>query len=256
MLAFFCTPMWSCSERIPNNTRTPQRSLIPTDAVTIIYPPLLTRPISTYPIYDTLFNQLAAWNPDHPDPPRLFRETLQHFNFSDPAEQEMALAFREAELPFKLYDVPNINEVVKKWSNQYLLRVLEKDTSINTLTSENNHFQYWKRQKENEQEEGASKTDRPTGSVKMPFKEWLEIVQAADRDKLGPDQPHYYFRKNNPANNKLKTFVGRDLSIFSTKENNFFISDVSKNKGIQCRFGMRGIIAESHWVRKFTFCSC
>lgn len=240
------TLLATVSAQSPNNTQL-RRSLLPTDAVTILRPPLLTRPISTYPVYDTLLNHLTAWNPDNPDPPSLFRETLQHFNFSDPVQREIALSFREAELPFKLYDVPNVNEVVKKWSNEYLASVLERDTAINTLTSKNNHFQYWKKQKEGGKA-GSTKLDRPTGSVKMPFKEWLAIVQAADRDKLAADQPHYYFRKNNPADEKQKSFVGRDLSIFSTSEDNFFISDVSKNKGIQCRFGMRGIIAESHWV--------
>lgn len=43
------------------------------------------------------------------------------------------------------------------------------------------------------------------------------------------------------------TFIARDLKLFSTTQNNFFITNVKANKGIQCRFGMRGVIAESHY---------
>lgn len=39
---------------------------------------------------------------------------------------------------------------------------------------------------------------------------------------------------------KKTTFVGKDLELFSEMENNFFVFNVEKNKGIQCRFGMRG----------------
>ena len=42
------------------------------------------------------------------------------------------------------------------------------------------------------------------------------------------------------AKGKKATFVGKDLKIFSSMENNFFVFNVEKNKGIQCRFGMRG----------------
>jgi len=35
--------------------------------------------------------------------------------------------------------------------------------------------------------------------------------------------------------------------MFTTSKPNFFITVPSANKGIQCRFGMRGIIAESHY---------
>ena len=38
-----------------------------------------------------------------------------------------------------------------------------------------------------------------------------------------------------------------DLTIFSTSTNNDFVTNVARNKGIQCRFGMRGIIAECHY---------
>ena len=98
-----------------------------------------------YPVYKPLLQVLQEWNPDNPDAPNEFKETLQHFNYSDPIEREIATKFREAELPFKVYGVPNINEVVEKWTNEYLSDRLKRDGSILTERSKNNHFMFWKR---------------------------------------------------------------------------------------------------------------
>ena len=46
---------------------------------------------------------------------------------------------------------------------------------------------------------------------------------------------------------KLGQFLSNDLALFSTTVDNFFVSKVSANKGIQCRFGMKGVIAEAHY---------
>ena len=119
-----------------------------------------------------------------------------------------------------------------------MLQVLEDDPATNTLVSKNNHFMYWTKK-------GGKDTEKfknPIDHIKMPFKEWLQIATEADERKISKDLKHFYFRKNEPggANHKGTTFVGKDLSIFSTSTNNFFVSNVKQNKGIQCRFGMRG----------------
>jgi hypothetical protein len=41
--------------------------------------------------------------------------------------------------------------------------------------------------------------------------------------------------------------VSSDLGVFSTVRENFFVTNVAGNKGIQCRFGMKGVIAEAHY---------
>merc|ERR1712072_1166397 len=42
-------------------------------------------------------------------------------------------------------------------------------------------------------------------------------------------------------------FVRNDLPVFGVTEANFFVTVPQSNKGIQCRFGMRGVIAEAHY---------
>jgi hypothetical protein len=83
----------------------------------IEWPNLLDRPIDSYPVFNSLLDIVTAWNPDNPDPPPIFRETLQHFNYSNPVERAMAETFRDSEIPFKVYDVPEVDEVTSKWTD-------------------------------------------------------------------------------------------------------------------------------------------
>ena len=52
---------------------------------TIIHrPELLELPPETgYPLYTSLLDTISTWNPDNPDPPPAFLETIQHFNYSN-----------------------------------------------------------------------------------------------------------------------------------------------------------------------------
>ena len=67
------------------------------------------------------------------------------------------------------------------------------------------------------------------------------------------DEKHYYLMTGVQAgrlvhrNSRLNQFISKDLPIFSTVEDNFFVTAVEANKGIQCRFGMKGVIAEAHY---------
>lgn len=133
--------------------------------------------------------------------------------------------------------VPNIDDVARKWTDEYLLAAMKGDSAINTLVSKDNHFMYWTGKKQD-----SIKYKNPVNHVKMPFENWLQLASDAENNHLSMDSKHYYFRKNEPlgAQSRKSTFIGKDISIFSTPTNNFFVSDVSKNKGIQCRFGMRG----------------
>ena len=63
---------------------------------------------------------------------------------------------------------------------------------------------------------------------------------------MSNDTKHYYFMSNSAHGNK-QGFIAQDLKVFTTRKENFFITNVKANKGIQCRFGMRGIIAEAHY---------
>jgi hypothetical protein len=196
-----------------------------------------------YPVYASLLSIIEGWNPDQPDPPSVFIETLQHFNYSDPFEREIAARFRDAEVPFKLYNVPEVDAITDKWSDSYLTEVFQRE-SHRVEVAEANHFMFWSH---NSMKGIDPNWKPPTETIKMSFPEWRKIAADADKNKLPNNTKHYYFHANAPIGDKKSTFVARDLKFFSTSQENFFITNVPANKGIQCRFGMRGIIAETHY---------
>eukprot|EP00596_Hydrurales_sp_CCMP1899_P004425 CAMPEP_0119049738 /NCGR_PEP_ID=MMETSP1177-20130426/66105_1 /TAXON_ID=2985 /ORGANISM="Ochromonas sp, Strain CCMP1899" /LENGTH=231 /DNA_ID=CAMNT_0007027311 /DNA_START=48 /DNA_END=740 /DNA_ORIENTATION=- len=150
--------------------------------VKVVYPPLLSNPTAgEYPIYCSLLDIISNWNPDNPDPPIEFKETLQHFNYSDPTELIMATKFRDAELPFKVYNVPELNSVSEKWSDEYLEKQFNGRQSRHVEMSKNNHFMYW-----NAMLRGRMKGyEPPTEFVDhMRFDAWLRIAKYADKMKL------------------------------------------------------------------------
>eukprot|EP01041_Mallomonas_annulata_P013327 gene13327-28234_t len=194
-----------------------------------------------YPQYKNLLQIVTDWNPDIPDVPAHFTETLQHFDYSNPDERAIAEQFRSAELPFKLYNVPEIVITGIKWTDEYLTRALSHHTS-HAEKSKNNHFMYWVNRGGSLDPDYTS----PTDVVKLSFKEWLQKAKYAEEQQLSNSSSHYYFMTS-ALNDELESFITKDLSLFSTKKENFFITNVAANKGTQCRFGMRGIISEAHY---------
>ena len=53
----------------------------------VIWPAIVPEPSSSYPPTQSMLDVIVNWNPDIPDAPPVFTETLQHFNYSDPAER-------------------------------------------------------------------------------------------------------------------------------------------------------------------------
>ena len=89
-----------------------------------------------------------------------------------------------------------------------------------------------------------------------PSPSLCRLKKAKDADAIGLDaeEEHFYLMTGVEAGrlvaknpNRLGQFISSDLGMFSTTRNNFFITNVGANKGIQCRFGMKGVIAEAHY---------
>ena len=161
----------------------------------------------------------------------------------------MAEAYRNAEMPFKLYDVPNINQVRQKWTSSYLAHRLRFHVA-NVERSESNHFMYFSTSKR-----GTPKGYKPPQDTTfLTYPQFHHIAKDADKHRLPHNATHYYFTLNSAPKNAQLTarltsaeFVSADLPIFSTPTDNFFIPNVRRHKGIQCRFGMRGVVAAAHY---------
>lgn len=92
-------------------------------------------------------------------------------------------------------------------------------------------------------------THPPTNIVsdKINFDSWNNLAKRADAAELPPSCPHHYFVAANQRGDSVRNFIGRDLVVFRSDSPNLFIPTPQHNKGIQCRFGMRGVIAEVHY---------
>ena len=75
---------------------------------------------SSYPQLTNLWEIVQRWNPDNVSIPVPFRETLAVLNYSDPHERSLAEAYRNAEVPFKIYDVPDVEYARDAWTDVYL----------------------------------------------------------------------------------------------------------------------------------------
>jgi hypothetical protein len=203
--------------------------------VNVSWPELATSlsPDIAYPMYQSLLGIIKNWNPDEADPPEHFTETLQHFNYSCPQQRETARKFLEAELPFKMYGVPEFDAVSEKWTDEYLATNFNYMGKDRVEKAETNHFMFWNPRSRNIQDYKP-----PTEHIKMSFGEFVQLAHRADNEKMSSEKEHFYFTTGVKAQDD-STFIGKDLSLFSTRQNNFFIRDVKQNKGIQCRFGMR-----------------
>ena len=216
-----------------------------------------------YPKTEKLVTILKRWNPDNVTVPTPFRETLQVLNYSDPRERALAEAYRDAEVPFKIFGIPTVETVRTKWTDSYLVDVMDKHkVQFKVERSDNNHFMYW------QHKSGAHALYQdwkpPTKVIAgISYAQWLDMAHAADADQTGPEQVHHYLMlgtqtlsslrrnldpvKKKPTKTVYRHFVNNDLDIFTPEKENFFVTNIRANKGIQCRFGMRGVIAEAHY---------
>jgi hypothetical protein len=84
-------------------------------------------PVPGYPINYNMMTILGNWNTDSTDIPEQHYDSLCHFDFQNATDLEKAYTYRKAEVPFIVYNIPEVDEVVKKWNNiDYLQNKLGK----------------------------------------------------------------------------------------------------------------------------------
>lgn len=227
------------------------------------YPELTDDPTG-YPKLKTIFQLMYEWDQDH-EKEGVIEETLLHFNYSDPKEREMALIFREAEVPFKVYDVPEVSAATLKWTDEYVAKHFRNHKSGRTDSllrdkgempaaegtaqeSPNHYFAFYNRQFWDLNSMGLP----PTRDNDFTFERWAQHARYADAKRLSSDQPHYYWQSGVDRNERYepedkRCFISQDLPSWSDTEENFFQFSPDEQKGIQCRFGERGVVAATHY---------
>jgi hypothetical protein len=83
--------------------------------------PTTTTQDKSYPPLRPLQEIMDQWPQDDLDhPPSPYVETLIHFDFQNATELQAARKFREAKVPFKLVNIPEVIKAGVKWTDEYL----------------------------------------------------------------------------------------------------------------------------------------
>mmetsp|Transcript_63876 Transcript_63876/g.144099 ORF Transcript_63876/g.144099 Transcript_63876/m.144099 type:complete len:414 (+) Transcript_63876:361-1602(+) len=197
-------------------------------------------PDKNYPMEWPILDVVKNWNPDVTEiPPRHFM-SICRFDYA--TQLDAARAYRDAEVPFVVRNVPKMASTVKNWASlKYLTSRLGQTRSYMAEYSENNHFMYF-----------TNKPNAPKGwkppveTRRLTFPAWVEFAKEHENVQAKSlDTPHYYFRFDTSS----APWLREDLGVLTATgdRDGLFIVDRKSARGIFCRFGMRGIVAAAHY---------
>jgi hypothetical protein len=159
------------------------------------------------PPYFKLGDLLAQWNPDDTSPQRWIESPahpnkgagMPRFDYSDPVQRALALQYREAELPFISYNIPELDDAIQgpfsfaqlKHSLDNYNNIDHAELSVERITS--NNYLYYKKRRAGDR--GGANWKAPQSDVFMTFEEFLgEVVDAEQRpDYVNSSIPLHYF---------------------------------------------------------------
>ncbi|GMF17434.1 unnamed protein product [Phytophthora fragariaefolia] len=158
--------------------------------------------------------------------------------------------FREMEVPFVTYGVPELTAATKLWTDEYLTEKLSPTALYKVHVAKDTHFMYYQKHKQ-----VAGQKD-PYESRWMTYPQFVKAVNDVKLpEELGEPHEYYYFMLKKNDFSKRAGFIYDDLRFLSAVQpkhdpryGDLYIRDVSiaKEHGMRCRLGMRGIIAEGH----------
>jgi hypothetical protein len=201
---------------------------------------------SGYPVQWNVIDVLSNWNPDNTTVPPKIYQGLCTLDWKDPVQQDLAEAYRQAEVPFLIHNHPELWRTAERWSHyDYLHQLLGGDESMyRNEYSKDNHMPYWKIKGPQRAPPGWV---APTENVKLTYSDWYsKALQLEHPDKKITEAEHWYFRFNGVFEN-MNDFLYDELPIFSPTKKSFFMPETEAQRGINCRFGSKGIIAETHY---------
>lgn len=204
--------------------------------------------------YPQLFPSSALfenWSPAHTarSPSGIF-DSICHFNLSSPYEFRLAQMFREMEVPFVVYGIPELSSASERWTDEYLASQLTPEALYKVHVANNSHFMYY-RKSEQLQEETA-----PYESRWMTYPRFVEAVHnVKPLEEAGEPHEYYYLMlKKNDFLGKAG-FIYEELEFLNPLQTvrdprfgDLFVRDtkIAADRGMRCRLGMQGIIAEGH----------
>jgi Cupin-like domain len=204
-------------------------------------------PPEGYPFAWNVIDVLNHWNVDDTNLPESpIHQGLCVFDWK--TEQAKAHRYREKELPFVLKNHPEVMATAERWMTPKYLERLLGETPQRTEHGKNNHLMFWRTRFSAQGQTLPPDWKPPTDVVQLSYPQWL---QKAKDLELVPDQTkeeHHYFRLN--ARRRVNPWLYEEMPFFDPEKNDpnaFLIVDSWDHRGINCRFGQRGTIAELHF---------
>jgi len=206
------------------------------------------------PTYFTLLELFTIWPPNDTSANRWLESPaypdkghgIMRFRYDIPAELKQAELFRKQEIPFILTNVPDMLEAesafeLKKLLHHFgsTLRMVEK--------SQSNYFIYYSVRNLFRILWRYPSWHAPQLDVPMTFSTFLH--HALDAEKAGSmagDRPLHYFNINAGEGYSLP-WIREAFHFFSPDKPSFFVVEPEEFRGINCRFGMRGVTAAAHY---------
>ena len=180
--------------------------------------------------------------------------------------QSQIAAYRQKEVPFVIRNDPAVLDTVERWNtNNYMFELL-KGRIYRSEISTSNHMMYWNIV--GGYTEVPNDWKPPTWMRPMSFADWYDIANSTNTK---PTDEHVYIRMDGCHSSSslcdssyrrtglIGSYRGATISDadFWFGEMTFFnpdfedsllyIVNAQKQRGIQCRFGMEGILAENHF---------
>lgn len=167
------------------------------------------------------------------------------FDYSDKLSRELALAYRNAEIPFVLYNVPEVERASANLTFSFLSKQFGNKPRI-VEKSKDYNFMYWS--EKGFQKEFYPDWKPPQDEVEMKFQTFVRQAQTAElRGDISSRNESLYYMTISAGEGLQTPWIRNALPIFTDKEPSFFIVDPDGFMGINCRFGMRGVTAAAHY---------
>jgi hypothetical protein len=224
----------------------------------------------TEPPYFHLCDLLNNWSPDNPNmstfasspatSPGGVRDPLPIFDFSDPTERFIAQSWRKAEVPFMLKHVPDLDRARALWSNDFFLREMFENTEYKIESAvHKSHFLYFA--KTSGLRGGNAPADWEPPQVHeagMTYRDFEAVAKGADERAAAVDRGIVGEVESTGANvlGAAKTlyltissglgartkWIVESLPFLKDDHDFFRINYPAPFHGINCRFGMRGVV--------------
>lgn len=139
---------------------------------------------------------IENWNPDDVTIPEFHYDSICHFDYQ--TEFQKAQNYRDAELPFILYNHPQVDKVVYDWSNiDYVSSKLGNKIYHADQSYHENHFMYFHSIPNIRgsiiSEPDGSKWKPPTTGIHTTFNDWVKLAVESQNHTLN-EIKHQYFR--------------------------------------------------------------